>query len=217
MTYTNPSFTKFLDKNKVHTVIEAGARWGAESRDLSQFYPLANVYSFEPNPDTVEVCRNELKDLENVKFYDYGLGDKNSELPFFSTPSGYEGSSSFLKRIDFDKFQEQTGVIKTLRLDDFVAQENIECIDLLCMDVQGFELNILKGAGEFIDKINFVIMEEPTLNKWPSFLPQDIHSFYIKAPSAKEIQDFMTSNGFQEIARMKENDVEDNVMYGRIK
>jgi FkbM family methyltransferase len=197
--------------------MEAGARWGAESRDLSQFYASANVYSFEPNPNTVEACRNSLKDLKNVKFYDFALGDENSDLPFFSAPEGYEGCSSFLKRIDFDKFQEQTGVIKTVRLDDFVAQENIESIDLLCMDVQGFELNILKGAGEFIDKIEFVIMEEPTLNKWPASLPQGIHSYYVEAPPATEIQDFMTSNGFQEIARIKENDVEDNVMYGRIK
>jgi|TARA_B100000085_G_scaffold276286_1_gene295214 FkbM family methyltransferase len=215
--YTHPLFTKFLDRNNVSTIVEAGARWGAESRDLSEFYRQADIYSFEPNPNTREDCRNELESLSNVKFYDFGLGDKNDELPFFSTPTGHEGSSSFLKRIDFESFQEQTGVIKTLRLDDFMRNEGIQHIDLLCMDVQGFELNILKGAGEFIDKIKFVIMEEPTSEKWPAFLPQDIHSFYVGAPPASEIQRFMIDNGFQEIARIRENDVEDNVMYGRIK
>lgn len=81
------------------------------------------------------------------------------------------------------------------------------------MDVQGFELNILKGANDLIHKIKYIIMEEPKAIVNPLYLPNNIYSKYINAPSSQEIRNYMTSKGFYEIQRIEENGIEDNVMY----
>jgi hypothetical protein len=81
------------------------------------------------------------------------------------------------------------------------------------MDIQGYELNVLKGAEDFIKKIKYVIMEEPKESINTFYLPENIHSKYINAPTAQEIRKFMNSNNFIEIERLEENKIEDNVMY----
>ena len=81
------------------------------------------------------------------------------------------------------------------------------------MDVQGYELNVLIGAEEFIRKIRYIIMEEPKPIINTSYLPENVYSKYIGSPSSREIHDFMIKNNFNEIERIHENEIEDNVMY----
>jgi hypothetical protein len=117
------------------------------------------------------------------------------------------------KRIDYDQSQRNVGNVTIKKLSDFVQENTIDTIDLLCMDVQGYELNILKGAGDFIRRIKYIIIEEPKPRVQAGFLPENVHSKYINAPSSQEISAFMTKNNFIEILRLEENGIEDNVMY----
>jgi len=211
--YWDSRFLKHLQISDFKTVFEVGARYGDESIKLKNTFTNSIIHSFECNPLTLDRCRTNLDNICNVYFNDFGLGEKEDDLPFYSYIKNNDGASSLLKRIDFDSTQEQTGIIKIKRLEDYVKNNDIQNIDLLCMDVQGYELNILKGAGNFIKNINYIIMEEPKPIIDSNYLPKDVHSKYINAPSSQEIKLFMTNNSFVEIERIEENDIEDNVMY----
>jgi len=210
--YYDNRFLQHLDDN-ITTIFEVGARYGDESLQLSKIFNNARIYSFECNPRTVNLCKQNLENKKNIAFIPYGLGVKNENLPFYSYMLDNDGASSLFKRIDFTETQKETGIVEIKRLSDFVSENEIKNIDLLCMDVQGYELNILKGAGDFINKIRFVIMEEPKHIINETYLPKNVYSKYINAPSAKEISDFMIQHNFIEVARIEENYIEDNVMY----
>ena len=209
--YWDPIFIKNL--NNIEYIFEVGARYGDESIKLSQVFPKSKIWSFECNPNTFKICENNLKTYTQIQFCNFGLGDKNEIKPFYSFIVGNDGASSLLKRIDYDQTQIFTGNIQIKKLSDVVKEFNISYIDLLCMDVQGFELNILKGSEEFIKKIRYIIMEEPKSVINTLYLPEKVHSKYIGAPSHNEIKIFMENNGFIEIERIEENLIEDNVMY----
>ena len=215
--YWNKKFLKHLNINDIKNIIEVGARYGDESISLSKIFINANVYAFEPNPLVIEKTKNKLKDKSRIKFFDYGLGEKEEELPFYPYLNNHDdniGCSSFLKRIDYEKTQiECENKIKVRILDNICKEENINSIDLLCLDTQGFELNVLKGAKEILKEIKYIIMEQPKEVIDTRFLPPNIHSKYVDAPNHNEIKDFMTSNGFVEIERIPENMIEDNVMW----
>ncbi len=211
--YWDIRFLKHLENDNIKNVVEVGARYGEESIILSRVFGNSKIYSFECNPLTVNICRKNLENQENINFFDTGLGETNAQLPFYSYVDNNDGASSFYKRIDFDKTQRETGIINITTLSNFMNDNNLDSIDLLCMDVQGFELNILKGAAENISKIKYIIMEEPKSIVNQEYLPKDIHSKYINAPSSQEIHNFMINNGFVEIERIEENKIEDNVMY----
>ncbi len=204
---------KYLDKNTIKTIFEVGARYGDESIQLSHFFNSSKVYSFECNPLTIDICRKNLVRYERIIFSDYGLGANNEELPFYSYVKGNDGASSLFKRIDFAETQVQTGIIKTRKLVDFVSENNISQIDLLCMDVQGYELNVLKGSEEFIKHIKYIIMEEPKPVINTQYLPEGFHSKYINSPTPAEIHRFMEDNNFIVLERLEENGLEDNVLY----
>ena len=70
------------------------------------------------------------------------------------------GASSFFPRPDTNNLI-LTENIKISTLKDEFEKYNIEFIDILCMDVQGSELNVLKGAEKYINNIKYIIMEQP--------------------------------------------------------
>jgi FkbM family methyltransferase len=83
---------------------------------------------------------------------------------------GNIGASSMYK-IDFnrpdddpDKKWNSVGVqneiqVEGIRLDTFMEDNKIEQVDLICMDIQGNELNALKGLGDYLKKVRYVISE----------------------------------------------------------
>ena len=93
---------------------------------------------------------------EIIFFHDYALGEEICEKNFYPIDSNENiGSSSFFKLVDQD--QQTITNIKMSTLEEELVKYNIEYVDLLCMDVQGYELNVLKGAGNFIRKIKYII------------------------------------------------------------
>jgi FkbM family methyltransferase len=140
--YWNDENTGFLPCESL-TMCDAGAYNGDTLTQWLNRYgsSLKRYYGFEPNKDhfiqlgrTVETLG--VKDRSLI--YPVGLGDQNTTLRF--TEDG-EGS-----RVD----RRGKTVIKTNRLDDL----NIEVIGKLYikMDIEGFELEALKGAREVIKK-----------------------------------------------------------------
>jgi FkbM family methyltransferase len=191
----------------VGTIVEVGARYGDESIELSNCFPYARIYSFECNPRVVDRCKNMLMGHENITFLECGLGDVNEHRNFYSYIENNDGASSFYKRYDGDRTQVLTGSIEIRKLSDIMNEQFIDSIDLLCMDVQGYELNVLRGLGEKLKRVRYIIMEEPR---------RGVESKYRNACSSIEIEQYMRDNGFVEIVRIPENLVEDNVMYTRV-
>jgi FkbM family methyltransferase len=214
--YWDTKFLRHLEISNIETVFEVGARYGDESNKLKTIFINSVIHSFECNPRVIDLCKTNLGNTNNIFFNDFGLGQKEESLPFFAYIRDNDGASSLLKRIDYSSTQQNVGSVKIKRLDNYVKYRNIHKIDLLCMDVQGYELNVLKGAGNFMKNIHYIIMEEPKSVININYLPDGVHSKYINAPSSKEIEEFMTNHNFKEIERVSENDIEDNVMYKNI-
>src|SRR5918994_1153850 len=54
---------------------------------------------------------------------------------------------------------ERTILVETMRLDRFCDAHSIERIDLVYLDVQGAELMVLRGAGDYLTRIGAVWLE----------------------------------------------------------
>ena len=219
VSYTDARFHAHIPRDSLKTVFEVGARHGDESRALAMMLPVAKIYSFECNPATIESCRDKLRAFINVTFHDNALGSREETRDFFPfVVDDNPGASSFLERIDSTITQDRRGVKLLVHTGmNFMEEHGLAAIDLLCLDVQGLELEVLKGFGERLGQVRFIIMEEPSLSPSRKHLPEGTHSKYLDAPDQAAIRTFMSSHGFRELVRLPENLIEDNVLYGRIK
>ena len=53
-----------------------------------------------------------------------------------------------------------------IRLDSFIDKNNIKNMDMLCIDLQGYELNALKSLGNYLYKVKYIITECSIINSY---------------------------------------------------
>jgi FkbM family methyltransferase len=212
-TYLRLEFLGHLNASP-RVIVEVGARDLLDSVCLALHFPSARVLSFECHPELVGKCQSRHDALpssvrKRIDFVPAGLGSAAVNVAFHPYVCDNPGASSVFWRVDGKETQVTSPeTIAIRRLNDELVRVGLGGgVDLLCMDVQGYELEVLKGVD--CSLVKHVIMEEPN----GSFHSGPSH--YVGAPSRQEIAAFMKNQGFTEVARSRENDWEDNVMYTR--
>jgi FkbM family methyltransferase len=151
-------------------VFDVGANVGNYAEEIRQFSKDADIYSFEPHPQTFEKLNNRAASL-NAKAFDYALSSSTGTIKFYDYVGSDGGSTehaSALKEVIEDIHHKQSieYEVKSIRLDDFVKQHSIQKIDLLKIDTEGFEMEVLKGAKNLLDqkRIDLIQIEFNEMN-----------------------------------------------------
>ena len=131
------------------TFVDIGANVGVYTVPLAK--AGFDVLAFEPmqlNVDALKasICLNNLSKCK-VALYPYGLGTEQQECPLFSKDSS-NGSSSVDCTPGFviPEGHTQFGMATIKKLDDFYEQVKERNVIALKMDVEGFELYVVKGG-----------------------------------------------------------------------
>jgi FkbM family methyltransferase len=212
MVYQN--LCEFLKNDIINIIFEIGARDCADTPIFLKYFKNVQIFCYECNPEQINICMSNINKINNnnIFFNDYGLGEVESNKNFYPYVAENIGCSSFLKRIDFDDTQKEINMIKISTVKNEIIKYNIKNIDLLFMDVQGYELNILKGCFDYIIKIKYIFLEIPKENINRNYLKEG-HSKYIGAPTRNEIIDYLYKNNFVIIKLFPENELEENILF----
>jgi len=129
---------------------------------------------FEPNHIQYEVCKNNMQKYDNVKILNKGLWHKKETLKFFCNDSS--------GRIDSNGEE----IIEAVSLDEELKDEK-EPITFIKMDIEGAELNALKGTEgiirEYRPKLAICIYHKPEdVQEIPDLLLNYVpdYKFYIR-------------------------------------
>ncbi len=203
-------FIDKIDKNNVKTIFELGSRDIIDSIKLYDIFKC-KIYAFECNPDSLIECNKNLKNLDDNILNNIILVNKAVSLtdgyvkfyPFDILKYNNIGSSSMFK-IDFslrnkddpdyglDNPQNEI-IVDGTRLDTFITNNDVSNIDLLCIDLQGYELNALKSLGKQLHNVKYIITE------------CSIKSTYVGGCSFLELYEYLNQYGFKYICSNKFN------------
>jgi FkbM family methyltransferase len=136
-------------------VFDVGAHFGFFSYYAVQ-KGAKEVYAFEPNPYVFEILKKHAEMWSNkIKPYQLALSDKNGEADLFIADELGTISTMLKNRentpLKLGRYTKSVKV-KTMTLDSFVKEYNIERVDFIKIDTEGSEREIIKGAKETIKK-----------------------------------------------------------------
>lgn len=124
-------------------MVDIGAHYGWYTRVMARAASGSRVYAFEPDPMTYRYLLKNTSDLPNVVCLNVAMGEKVSEATLWRAHS----------RSDLNSTVRRVGApvgISQKTLDRFCREQGIDQVDFIKCDVEGGEVNILRGARELI-------------------------------------------------------------------
>jgi FkbM family methyltransferase len=146
---------------QIKGVLHIGAHVGQEYPDYIAA-GIKDMIFFEPVKSTFAKLLDVIGDYKNAKAYNYALGNENGHREMFIETVNQGMSSSLL---------EPGTHLKTYPKIVFPTKEMVEIrqldtiyfprhkYNMICMDVQGFELEVLKGAISTLEHIDIIYTE----------------------------------------------------------
>jgi FkbM family methyltransferase len=182
-------YRKWLDSLKLATVIDVGAYVGAFSFAMRMILPEIQIYCFDPLEENILSIHKNLGKWGRIKTFQSALGDQKGTIQF--NVNDFRASSSILEmdarhRQAFPETSHTTKLdVPIARLDDFLSEMKIKRPLYLKVDVQGFELNVLRGATKILPLVDFLQLEVT------------FKMLYKKQPLFEDIYDYLHSRGFE--------------------
>jgi FkbM family methyltransferase len=135
--------------------VQAGGNCGVWPKRLGEWFGL--VYTFEPHPENFACLAINCHEFHIVS-RQAALGNRRERVGL-----AYESGPQNLGAV----YVDGPGDIRMERLDDFALAR----CDFLQLDIEGYELEALKGAAETIARCRPVLMLERKLWMWPDRYP----------------------------------------------
>ena len=168
-----------LKRKKKVVIFDVGCFKGVFSRKVLNLIKQkkSTFYLFDINKNTKNYI-SDLISMKNINFNEIALSDKNgtanynfnrffessgsSLSPLFRKDSKWVLSRKILLKILLQNTESYTQfMVKTITLDSFVKKNKIKSIDILKVDIDGSELEFLKGAKNTLkkNKVKLILIE----------------------------------------------------------
>lgn len=139
------------------TVVDIGANIGTFTMCASVLVgESGRVISIEAHPKTARIAASNIKlnNLINCELLTVALGEKRGKIGFS------DGVYDDVNRVD----EKSSLVVDIVPLDELCVFADVKRIDLVKIDVEGYELFVLKGGERFFSKVDAVLFEASSLN-----------------------------------------------------
>ena len=139
-------------------IYDLGANIGVASLYLSTLNPEARLYGFEPLPANYELCVLNYRNLPRSRAFPWAVGARSGTATFECRNDPRGG------RLAEDVSGPGPGVaekfqVQIFSIADLIEVQKLEPPDFLKIDVEGAELDVLKGLEGHIQTVNWLFVE----------------------------------------------------------
>jgi len=199
------NFQKLLKKYdmKISGVLHVGAHFGEEY--LSYIDSGINrVVFIEPLKENFQVLQDRFGSIDDVKLINKGAGSEKKELKMYRASNNLVSSSVLKPKRHLAQhpdvfFDDGETIIEIDRIDNML--EDIIPYNFMNVDVQGYELEVFKGAGKFLDLVDFIMTE---VNR---------DEVYENCAQVEEIDDYLSKYKFKRVETSWDGDCWGDAFY----
>lgn len=145
------------------TVLDIGASDGSSARILREYFPTAEIHSFEPLKSSYEKLLRNMAGDKRFHAYNMALGEREEETEIYHSDS--EASSSLLSMASLHKVLYPGSAthtkerISVRQLDTILSGTDLEKPLLVKIDVQGFENRVIRGGAKTLREADTIVIE----------------------------------------------------------
>ena len=159
----------------INIILDIGANVGQSAIKFHHAFPQASIHCFEPVTHLNLQLEENVKQFSNIYVYADALGAAAAKSQIYLTT--HETTSSLIK----PDYVKETQNVNVITVDEFLKSENISHVGLLKIDVEGLDLDVLKGAKATLEekKVDFILVECGFYNDAPHPVSIDIIRDYL--------------------------------------
>jgi FkbM family methyltransferase len=135
-------------------ILDLGTNIGLSVVDLKLVYPDARIYGFEMDKNNYEVAQKNCSTIPAVHISNKAIWKSN-------------GMMSYQKAGNDDAYKLDPSVangkneisVETITIDKIIAENNIDFVDFVKMDIEGAELEIFEAPLDWLNKVGEIKIE----------------------------------------------------------
>jgi FkbM family methyltransferase len=196
-------------------IIHLGAHLAEELSDYLEF-GMDNVVWVEANPNLIEKLKNKIKNTSH-KAFSYLLSDSDDQNMNFNITknnrNGNNQSSSVLDLGTHKKHYPFVEVVETIELEtktiETVFRNNnlqFNDFDFINLDLQGYELPVLKGFGSNLSKMQYIYTEVNAGEVYKNCSKIDEIDDYLLKFNFERVETYFTPEEWGDALYVKKND-----------
>ncbi|MFE3846672.1 FkbM family methyltransferase [Flavobacterium sp. LB3P45] len=145
-------------------IVDIGANHGTWTRETLQYFPDAYYTLVEPQHWLKDSFQDILETNPKVQFYPVGVGEQEGAFQF--TIVDRDDSCSFrytkkeAKAAGFEQIE-----IPVVTLNGLLLNSDLPIPDIIKIDAEGLDIEVLKGASNFLGKTEIFMVEAGVVNK----------------------------------------------------
>ena len=182
--------SRYLSELDIEKIIDIGAHKGEFLESILKIKKISSFYAFEPQKNIFKELNEKFSDNQKITLFNFAMDKeiankkiKINKLSMTSSLGEINEKSFYLKIKNFLTFSksnfEDEYEIQTNTVDKIFENIGLQKA-LLKIDVEGFEMNVIKGSQMKLKEIPFILLENQFGNHYKNNNFNDIKDVLIK-------------------------------------
>src|SRR5262249_3892450 len=141
---------------KPRVIYDLGANIGIASLSLATSNADARIYGFEPLPANFEICQQNYSNLTNAEVFNCAVGFPSGKMSFEFQDSDLRGGRLAMNASLLSSASHRRVEVEVWSVADLIDRKGLEPPDVLKVDVEGAELEVLRGLGAYAKNVRLL-------------------------------------------------------------